>query len=226
MDAVVVRIPEPSVHELLPLPHLTWAELGRERAASLTEGTRSLVLRTWSLGAAPIRDRTAAQGFVGRHAALVRETVAYLGRASDRARAALVEWTERMYVALDRHGEHAEKADPFEGLTEAADPPGHLDPALTPAWPFLLGGLVREAEVDLGWRPRRGRVDLRTWDALVGLAYHWSRRSFPVARVALRGYLETVGAMDLNRDGLLAGAALMVNQRAVVAGYREARGPR
>lgn len=226
MDAVVVRIPEPSVREVLPLPHLTWEELGRDRAVSLTKGTHSLVLRAWSLGAAPIRGRAAAQAFVGRHAALVEETVVYLRDASDPVRTALVDWTERMYVALDRHGEHAPDADPFEGLSEVADPPAHLDPGLTPAWPFLLGGLIREAEVDLGWRSRQGRVDLRTWDALVGLAYLWSRRSFTAARVALREYLETVGAMDLNRDGLLAGAALMVNQRAVVAGYREARGRR
>lgn len=221
---MLVRIPQPSVRDLLPLPHLAWEDLGPERAASLAEGTRTLVLRAWSLGAAPIRDRSTAEAAVGRHAALVEEAVGYLRRASPSVRAALVEWTERMYVALDRHGEHASESDPFDGLAEAADPPGHLDPSLTPAWPYRLGGLIRAAERDLGWRAGRRRVDLRTWAAVVGLAYLWSRRSFPAMRPALRDYVHAAGAFDLNNDGLLAGAALMVNQRAVVAGYREARG--
>lgn len=221
---MLVRIPEPSVQELLPLPHLAWADLGRERAAALAEGTRSLVLRFWSISAAPLEDRGTAEASVPRHAALVEETFRYLGGASSSARAALAEWTERMYVALDRHGDHAPEADPFRGLSEAADPPEHLDPTLVPAWPFLMGGLVRVAERDLGWSGRRGRIDIRTWSALVGLSYLWSRRSFAAARPPLREYLEVAGLLELNRDGLLAGGALLVNQRAIVAGYREARG--
>jgi hypothetical protein len=223
MGGVLVRIPEPTVQELLPLPHLAWADLGEERAAALAGGARSLVLRFWSIAGAPLPDRGATEGYVSRHAALVAETFHYLGRASSSARAALEGWTERMYVALDRHGDHAPQADPFRGLSEAADPPGHLDPGSAPAWAFLMGGLVRAAERDLGWRARRGRIDLRTWGTLVGLSYLWSRRSFAAARPALRDFLEAAGLLELNRDGLLAGGALLVNQRAVVAGYLDAR---
>jgi hypothetical protein len=86
-----------------------------------------------------------------------------------------------------------------------------------------MGHAVAVAEHDLGWRRRRRKVDVRTWGALVGLAYLWTRDAFAAVRPGLHSFLDGLGRSDLGHDGLLAGGALLVNQRLVVDGYREGR---
>jgi len=207
-----VRLPEVGRGDLLPLPHLGWPDGGE-----LASAARALLVRFAERKDEEVPVRLS--DLVRDHARFVSETFSWLAEAPIVTRARLTEWTERMYTALDRHAEHRE--DPFAAVPDAADPPDRVLGEHLPAWPLLIGHLVHRAELDLG-RPPRGRARVRpaTWGVLVGLAYAWSRASFAAARPGLSAFL---GRGGLGHDGLMAGGALLVNQRAVVQGYRDAR---
>lgn len=207
-----VRLPEVGRADLLPLPHLGWPDDGEPAASA-----RALLVRF----AERKEERTSADlgRLVRLHAGFVSETFSWLAEAPIVTRARLTEWTERMYAALDDHASHGQ--DPFAAMPDAAEPPDRLLGEHLPAWPFVMGHLVHRAELDLGRPPRRrGRARPATWGILVGLAYAWSRTSFAAARPGLSTFLSRG---DLGHDGLMAGGALLVNQRAVIHGYREAR---
>lgn len=213
-------LPELSAGDLLPLPHLSWPSEGEDRSALLAAETRALLIRYSERKEERGVDADAAVRAVGR---LMTDVFTYLAGASGPLRARLAEWTGSMFQAMDSHRDHG--PDPFDGLSGLVDPPAWLGPGSLVGWPVLMGRAVARAEEDLGRPRRRRKVDARSWAALVGLAYLWSRDAFAAVRPGLRTVGREAGP-GLDHDGILAGGALLVNQRAVVLGYRQGRSRR
>jgi hypothetical protein len=123
--------------------------------------------------------------------------------------------TRAVSEAFERSIKRSLGFDPFAGidLNSLTSLPEYLLGSKEAfAWPYLMGALVEAIEADLRWPRKSDQVDRRTLAVLIGLAFVETRSEHPMAS-------DWKGGDDIDEEGIKAGAALMIAERAVVEGY-------
>ncbi len=213
--------------EIAPPPHMTWeADFGIKRLPELKEGCQDLLLRTIGMKEEFQPDDETLSAMLQARLRISGEVDEYLRGRGVPLMMKLAHFTGMTFEGLSRSAERFPSDDPFVGLDLDAlvSAPGYLRGRPEGfAWPLVFGLVCAEVERELGWRRPPEKVDRRTWAALIGWCYYWTKAN------AQQPAPDDANPPALSPEDLKAaelagvGRWLVITQRSALLGYAGAR---